>query len=229
MGTMLLGVRSVWALEPSKDYWFNETFTVGDVELPAGVVIRPSDPKVQPRGFLVLENQTKTLLFVLSLGYKDVLVMKTPDPNYKNRVNGAHEVASYLVAPDRPANLGMEALTDLGRDLEDRNVLSFDPPPENVPIPAAQSSELLLVYGDQVLIIPFTVSYALNTNFDNGSEADQTRIANTQATNIATATQEAGTSGASGMKNNVITIGLVGATILIIAGWWIWRRLSYRM
>jgi len=86
-----------------------------------------------------------------------------------------------------------------------------------------------LVYGDQVLIIPFTVSYALNTNFDNGSEADQTRIANTQATNIATATQEAGTSGASGMKNNVITIGLVGATILIIAGWWIWRRLSYRM
>ena len=229
MGAMLFGVRSVRASEPGQDYWFIETLTVSDVELPAGVVIRTSDPESQPRGSLALENQTKTLLYVLSLGYKDVLVMKTPDPNYKNRVNGAHEVASYLAAPDRPANLGMEALTDLDRDLEDRNVLNIDPPPVNLPIPAAQSSELLLVYGDQVLIIPFTVSYALNTNFDNGSEADQTRIANTQATNIATATQEAGTSGASGMKNNVITIGLVGATILIIAGWWIWRRLSYRM
>ena len=228
MGAMLLGVSSVRAIEPSKGYWFIETLTLGDVELPAGVVIRASDPKVQPRGFLALENQTKNLLYVLSLGYKDVLVMKTPDPNYKNRVNGAHEVASYLVAPDRPANLGMEALTDLDRDLEDKNVSSINPPPVNVPIPATQSSELLLVHGDQVLIIPFTVSYALNTYYDNGSEADQTRIANTQATDIATATQEAGTPDALGMKNKVITIGLVGVIILIITGWWAWRRLSHR-
>ena len=228
MGAMLLGASPVRALEPSQDYWFIETLTVGDVELPAGVVIRASDPKVQPRGFLTLENQTETLLYVLSLGYKDVLVIKTPDPNYKNRVNGAHEVASYLVAPDRPANLGMEALTDLDRDLEDRNMLSFDPPPANVPIPAAQSSELLLVYDDQVLVVPFTVSYALNTNFDNGLQADQARITNTQAIVIATATQEAGISGAPGMKNNVITIGLAGVIILIIAAWVVRRRLSHR-
>ena len=113
MGGALWGKRSVNASEPSKDYWFIETLVLGDVKLPAGVVIRSSDPAASPRGYLDLENQTEAVLYVLSLNYKDVVVMKTPDPNYKNRLNAAHEVASYLVAPDRPARLGMEALTDL--------------------------------------------------------------------------------------------------------------------
>jgi hypothetical protein len=165
---------------------------------------------------------------VLSLGYKDVLVMRAPDSGYKHRVNGAHEVASYLVAPDRPANLGMEALTDLDRDLEDRNVLNTNPPPVNAAIPNAQNSELLLVYSDQVIVVPFTVSYALNTNLDDVSESDQATTTNIQATDIATTAQEAGIASVSGMKNAEITIVLAGATILIITGWLVWRRLSHR-
>jgi len=69
------------AFEPTMDYWFIETLTVSDVELPAGVEILVSNPSYQPRGFLILNNKTETLLYVLSLGYKDVLVMATPDPN----------------------------------------------------------------------------------------------------------------------------------------------------
>ena len=60
VGGMLLGASSVSAFEPRKDYWFIETLTVGDVELPVRVVIRTSDPKIQPRGYLILENQMET-------------------------------------------------------------------------------------------------------------------------------------------------------------------------
>jgi hypothetical protein len=229
MGGMLLVIRPVSASEPGKDYWFNETLTVGDVDLPAGVVIRVSDPAATPRGYLDLENQTETLLYVLSLDYKDALVMKTSDPNYKVRVNGAHEVASYLVAPNRPAHLGMQALADLDRDLVDKNVLSSSPPPENTPIPAAQNSELLLVYDGQVMVVPFTVTYALNAHFAIGSTAIQTGVATSHTSPIVTATEVAGTSSALGMSNYTITIGLLAVAVLIIAGWWIWSRLSYRM
>jgi hypothetical protein len=225
MGGALWVKRSVNASEPGKDYWFIETFALGDVKLPAGVIIQSSDPAASPRGYLDLENQTAAVLYVLSLNYKDVVVMKTPDPNYKNRLNAAHEVASYLVAPDRPARLGMEALTDLDRILVDKNVLSSDPPPENTPIPKAQNSELLLVYNEQVLVVPFTVTYALNAHFAIGSTAIQTRNP-TQASPIATAIQAAGTSGLTGMKNCVIAIGFAGVTILTIAGWLAWRKLS---
>jgi hypothetical protein len=227
-GAVRLGVHSVQASEPGQDYWFSETFTLGDVELPLGVVIRTSDPATTPRAYLYLDNQTETILYVLSLSYEDVLVMKTPDPEYKARLNGAHEVASYLVALDRPANLGMEALINLDRDLEDRNVLNIDPPLVNVSIPATQSSELLLVYSDQVITVPFTVTYALNTNLDNGSAAEKTWIASLPVTAVATPTQAADTSGFLGMKNYVITIGMAVVMILLIAGWLVWKRMTPR-
>jgi hypothetical protein len=197
------------AFEPTMDYWFIETLTVGDVELPAGVEILVSNPSYQPRGFLILNNKTETLLYVLSLGYKDVLVMATPDPNWKARVNGAHEVASYLVAPDKPAYLSMEALADLDPNLADQNVLTFDPPPIDVSIPAAQSSELLLVYGGQMIEVPFMLAYTLNTGFDNGTVAYLNWMMNAQATDVAsaTATQQSEESAARVISNNIMLIG----------------------
>jgi hypothetical protein len=228
MGGMFLGVRSARASDPSMDYWFIETLTFGAVELPEGVVIRTSDPTTLPRGYLMLENQTKTMLYVLSLSYKGVLVMKTPDPNWKARVNGAHEVASYLVAPDRPAYLNMEALTDLDQDLEDRNVLTLDPPADNVTIPAAQSSELLLVYGGQVIVVPFTISYALNTNFANSPEAYQNQMANAQVADdaSASATQQANASAVLMAKNNLMIMGLFGVAGIFLIGWLVWRGVT---
>ena len=218
---MLYKTAPVEASELRKDYWFNETITIGDIDLPTGVVVRTSDPENKPRGYLSLENQTETLLFVLSLGYKDVLVMTTPDPNWKNRVNGAHEVASYLVAPDRPAVLGIEALAELDRDLEDKNVLSFDPPPEEVAIPAEQSSELLLVYDGQVIIVPFTVSYEINSEFDNCKQADHPWTATNDA--VAAPTQHAGTAPEAGARNQALFIGFLGIAGMLMIGWLIWR------
>lgn len=212
------------------DYWFTETLTEGRAELPVGVVVRTSDPAAQLRATLILENQTETLLFVMSLNYKDVLVMATPDPNWKARVNGAHEVASYLVAPDRPAYLNMEALTDLDKNLVDRNVLTIDPPPSDVPIPGAQSSELLLVYGEQVIEVPFTITYTLNTKFDNGTEAYLNRMTNVQAPDSAsaTATQQAVAFTERVVRNNTLVIGLAGVAALLGVGWLTWRGLFRR-
>jgi hypothetical protein len=216
------------AFEPTMDYWFIETLTVGDVELPAGVEILVSNPSYQPRGFLILNNQTETLLYVLSLGYKDVLVMATPDPDWKARVNGAHEVASYLVAPDKPAYLSMEALADLDPNLADRNVLTFGPPPIDVSIPAAQSSELLLVYGEQVIEVPFMLAYTLNTGFDNGTGAYLNWMMNAQATDVASATvtQQSEESTARVIRNNIMLIGLAGSAVVLITGWLVWRELN---
>ena len=100
-----LTVHRAEAVEPKTDYWYIETLKPGDVELPAGVEIIASDPLVEPRAYFVLKNQNATPVYVMSLSYKDVLVMTTPDPNWKRRVNGAHEAASYLAAPDHPITL----------------------------------------------------------------------------------------------------------------------------
>jgi hypothetical protein len=215
------------ASEPKIDYWFIETLSVSDVDLPAGIEIFTSNPPSQPRGSLVVTNRTETLLFVMSLRYKDVLVMATPDPGFKAQLNAAHEVASYLVAPNRPAYLSIEALTDLDQNLADRNVLTFDPPPTDVSIPTAQSSELLLVYDGQVVEVPFKLTYTLNTRFNNGTGANLNGVMNTQATDDATAkaTQKAETFASDVMRNNIKVIGLVGVAVLFIAGWLVWRRL----
>lgn len=198
---------------------------VAAARLPEGVEILTSSSSSQPRGSIVLKNQTQTLLFVMSLRYKDVLVMATPDPGWKGRVNGAHEAASYLVAPDQPADLNIEALADLDPNLLDRNVLSSDPPPVEVSIPAAQSSELLLVYGEQVIELPFMLSYTLNMNFNNDSGAPLNWMPNVQAADIpsATATQPADTFASRVMRNKSMLVGLVGLAGLLIAGWLVWR------
>jgi hypothetical protein len=229
MGAWFPGLRPALAFEPIMDYWFIEKFTVEDAALPQGVTIHISDAAAQPRASLILENQTETPLFVMSLNYKDVLVMVTPDPNWKARVNGAHEVASYLVAPDRPASLNIEALTDLDRSLADRNVLTYDPPSANVIIPTAQSSELLLVYAGQVFEVPFKLEYALKTNFDNGSQVYLQWLSNVQATDnaSATATQRAVASAARMVRNNILIVGLGGVAVLFVAGWLAWKGLSH--
>ncbi len=226
VGALPIRATATSASQTIQDYWFIETIVVGEGMLPKGVEILTYNPSSEPRRSLILKNQTETLLFVMSLGYKDVLVMATPDPGWIARVNGAQEAASYLVAPNRPASLSIEALTDLDPNLTDRNILAYDPPPENTTIPAAQSSELLLVYGKQVIVVSFSITYALNTGFDNGSEAFQAKNANQQGTDQAStiATQVASSKTAR-FRNNTIVLSLAVMAILLAGGWVAWRLL----
>jgi hypothetical protein len=122
----------------------------------------------------------------------------------------------------------MEALTDLDQDLEDRNVLTLDPPADDVTIPAAQSSELLLVYGGQVIVVPFTISYTLNTNFANSAEAYQNQMANAQVADDANTTtiQQAKTPVVFMAKNNIMIMGLFGVAGIFLIGWLVWRGVT---
>lgn len=217
--------KPVGAFELNLDYWFIETFTLGAVVLPDGVTITTSDPATTPRGYLLLENKTKTLLFVLSLEYKDMLVMTTPDPNWKNRINGAHEVASYLASPDHAVVLEMEALADLDHALKDQNVLQYELAEETAPVPASQSSELLLVYGAQVIEVPFTISYSPNTEFDNGIEANREYMARAESTISATlkATQMAEETAVRAANTKTVGLGFLIVVKILILGWLVWR------
>jgi hypothetical protein len=228
LGGMFFGARLVWASDPGMDDGYIVTITLDDVELPEGISIHPCPPDVEAQGCLKLENSTETILYIMSLNYKDILVMQTPDPNWKSRVGMAHEVASYLVSPSRPLYLNMDALTDLDRNLVDKSELAFDPPPENVTIPNAQSSELLLVYDGQVIEVPFTVSYELYKDFYNGSEAFTTSTENALVTEIAgvIATPYTVASEAQEERSAVILIGLVGLSALFVVGWLAWKRVS---
>lgn len=224
LATSQLTVPPVRAYEPGRDYWFIEQITLGSTTLPEGVIIGTSDPARSPRGYLILENQTKTPLYVMSLNYRDVLVMVTPDPDWKTRVNLAHEAASYLVRPDKPAYLQMDALIDLDPSLVDHNVLTFDPPSAELTIPTPQSSELLLVYAENAIEVPFTITYNLNQGFDHSSEANQAGLENIQTMESTPAIQQAELSTAQGARNNAILLSLAGAAVLLVSGWFLWKR-----
>ena len=228
-GVGLLATHQARAYEPVMDYWFIETFTLGKVDLPEGVTIRPSELESSPRSYFILQNTTDTPLYVMSLEYKAVLVMATPDPGWKTRLSVAHEVASYMVTPNKVATLNMESLTDLDPKLVDQNVLTFDPPPAGLAIPGSQTSELLLVYGQQVIEVPFGITYALNTEFDNGSETYNAWIENIQATDnaIATATQPAVIAVVK-VRDQCVILGLAGLALLVVIAWIGWKGLSRR-
>jgi hypothetical protein len=227
---MLFSAHLVRACIPGMDDGYIVTITVDNVELPEGILIHPCPADIGTQGCLKLENSTETILYIMSLNYKDILVMQTPDPNWKSRVGMAHEAASYLVSSNRPLYLNMDALSDLDSNLVDQKVLIINPPPGNATIPNAQNSELLLVYDGQVIEVPFTVSYALNEDFDNGSEAFTTSTKNVLVTEIAsaTATQPAVASEAQLGRSSEILIGLVGAVALFTTGWLVWRRMGRR-
>jgi hypothetical protein len=178
-----LPAHPVVTYEPEAGYWYVEMVTLDESELPSefhiytgesspeqfgeGVWLTTNNPEANPRSTIYLINRLKEPIYVLSLEYRDRLVMATPDENYAARVRMAHEVASYLVRPDSGEvfELNWEALMDLDASLTDPNPPTFEPLSADATPPAAQHSELLLVVGEQVVLLPFTVSYAVNQNF----------------------------------------------------------------
>lgn len=171
------------ACEPFPDNWYVETVTLDTSNLPSdfhvytsesspeqlaeGVWLSTNNLNTSLRAMIYLINRSETPIYVLSLQYRDRLVMETPDENYAARLRMAHEVASYLVRPGSGEMFALEwaALMDLDHSLIDLNQATFDAPPADITPPPAQQSELLMVYGERVVLLPFTISYAVNQNF----------------------------------------------------------------
>ncbi len=202
--------------------WFSETITLGEVNLPAGLQVSAS-ASPDGRAYLSISNQTSTALFILSLTYKDTLVMVTPDPLWKERVGMAHEVASFLVKAQAARLLAVDALADLDPALKDNNVVSSSPPPAGTAIPAAQASELLLVYAGQVYEVPFTVTYRLNPRLENASPGLNQAQVSTQASPTAKMIQETAQPLAWVEQYPSLWVGLLFGALLGVSLWLVWR------
>lgn len=182
-----LPVKPVIACEPTPDNWYVEMVTLdasglapdfhvyrydgsNPEQLSEGVWLTTNDPSSSRRAIIYLINRSQEAVYVLSLVYRDRLIMETPDENYEARVRMAHEVASYLVRPDTGEVLALvwEAMMDLDHSLVEVNRPTFDHPPADIVPPDPQHSELLLVYGERVVVLPFTISYSVNQDFDIG-------------------------------------------------------------
>jgi hypothetical protein len=226
-----LGTPPAMAYAAAPDYWFVETVRLDSSELPSdfhvfngeanpeqvgeGIWLTTNNPAESSRAAIYLINHSNLPIYVMSLEYRDRLVMATPDENYEARVRVAHEAASYLVRPDSGEvfELNWEALMDLDASLTDLNQATAQPPPADITPPAALQSELLLVYGDQVVLLPFSIHYSVNQNF----EGDE--VSPTSAAEITAVPLDEGVPGA-GAKVLLVTAG-TGLSVLI--GWLVWR------
>lgn len=153
------------ACEPIADFWFIEDVSLNASELPQGIQVMVAD---SDQAGLQLGNQTDQPLYVMSLGHRERLVFTgTPDAHYLARLRMAHEAAAYMVAPRSQAlkYLNWAALKDLDAALQELNPPTFEPPAPQISLPMPQTSELLLVHGEFVYQVPFTVTYRLNDEF----------------------------------------------------------------
>ena len=88
--------------ESPPDYWYIETVTLDAAGLPSdfhvfsgnaspeqvgeGVWLTTSNPAKSPRAAIYLINHSPQPIYVMSLEYRDRLVMSTPDQSYDARV-----------------------------------------------------------------------------------------------------------------------------------------------
>jgi len=77
----------------------------------------------------------------------------------------ATELAAFVLNSDESLTLDLESLTALVPYIEERNIIGFSRP-SFVYLPITQRGEFHLVFGDQLITVPFTISYALNENFN---------------------------------------------------------------
>lgn len=231
--------RSALACEPFPDNWFVETVTLDAEELPAGfytydnvgnspeqlaggVWLTGNNPQASRRAMIYLINRSDVPLYVLSSEYLDRLVMETPDANYEPRLRMAHEVASYTVRPNsgEVVALEWEALLDLDPTLSDPNQPEYGPPPAGTIPPPAQHSELLMVVGDQVVLLPFTISYSLIQDF----RANDCSLGPAGAPDPTIAPVNVGEI----KDGKALGLGLAGISLLAVFFWLLWRWRSRR-
>lgn len=217
------------ACEPCPDTWYLETITLEATALPTAFVLSaPTEskerqqavwifttPSAARHGAIYIANQTAIPVYVMSLIHRERLMVETPDAVLAARLRMAHEVAAYMASSQSVLSLGIQELIDLDPALEDRNVLSLNPPAPNGNAPGAQQSTLLLVYGEQVVLLPFTISYQLNQAFDTG-------CLNADPIPSQAMSQSRDTAMQTGSLSQSFWLGLALLLILLFASWRLW-------
>jgi hypothetical protein len=175
--------------------WFTEHLTPGKVALPPGVSLGPTDSQT-----IVVLNSSSTPLYVIGELYTankeyEKLAVAFPSntgPLHKLMDGQVFTWRSVTVDPDQPPVLAWDnepSTTDrlkitvwfedvsAGRGrvarVQRRNQTGNNRP-SNVAVPPPQQTELTLVYGDQQLTVPLTISYVLNQAYDPNSVREGT-------------------------------------------------------
>ncbi|MBC8497211.1 MAG: hypothetical protein ISS57_16945 [Anaerolineales bacterium] len=176
LGALFSPSQTARACEPRPDYWFAEVYSIGSMLLPENVIIELS-PRNSAKGYLLIHNNSETPLYVLPQDAREtILVTKEPSiaedgfaeentPEEILLINQAPALAAFVLTNKAPLRLDIENLSALVPYIEERNILDFSRP-GFVYLPITQRGEFHLVYEEQIFSVQFTISYALNENFN---------------------------------------------------------------
>lgn len=154
------------ACEPYPDYWFAEQVVFEPFTLPEELSIFPGSPDTNVVSIIYLTNPTETPLFVMQPALRASLMPEAADASLEERIRLAHEAAAYTAIGKLPLTLDGPALRGLDPKLEERNQKGYSRPPlDQLTLPEPQYSALLLVYGEQVFWLPFTIEYLEKPTF----------------------------------------------------------------
>ncbi len=165
----------VQACEPLPDYWFAERYEFGPVNLPETIDLVQSPPDVA-QGYFQISNHSDSPLYVLPMDSRASLVV-TAEPSITGEgltqeqtteeillIERAPDLATFVIEAGKIFTLDNESFPTLVPYIEERNVLDFSRPAFFF-LPITQRGEFLLVFDDQLITVPFTISYAINENF----------------------------------------------------------------
>jgi len=224
LGIILSQSPSAKACVPRPDYWFAERYQFGPVELPESIVLVQSPPDVAQGNYQII-NRSDLPIYILPMDARPSLVATT-EPSVTGEglsdeesieeillLDQAPGFATFIIETGEMLQLDNQNFTELIPYIEERNILEYSRP-HFVYLPITQRGEFLMVFDDQLITVPFTISYALNENFS--PEICGEVIEATTQQEVAFAEE----------SNNNILIGTIAfcAIILFTLGAIIWIR-----
>ncbi len=151
-------MQTAEACEPYPEYWYTESITFTASSLPEQVSIYTTNPDTTPRAAFWLYNKNEAPIFIMPKKDNDQMIVSA------DLLTSADEIAMVTVnVQNSPVTLEMDKLMELDSSLQDPNPVNMSrPSPDGLQIPEPQHSELILVYHNQVITIPFSVTYSIN-------------------------------------------------------------------
>jgi len=162
--------------EPRPDYWFAERYDFGPVNLPQSVKLVQSPPNVA-QGYFQIRNQSEFPIYVLPIDARPALI-STEAPSISGDglsdeqspeeiffLDQAPELATFVIDAGESLQLDNANFPILIPYIEERNILDFARPAFFY-VALTQRGEFLMVNDDQMISVPFTISYAINENFN---------------------------------------------------------------
>lgn len=157
---MFISVELAQACEPYPEYWYLETITLAETTLPENISIQITDPNTSPQASIWIKNENEEPIFILPV---DVFEQMTSVHSQEQIKNAQNRAFKSLAAHNNLLQLVMSDLQSLDATLVDVNPLDMNRPEESkLQVPAPARSKLVLLYRDQIVTVPFKITYTIN-------------------------------------------------------------------